>query len=121
MMIFVMAHGTQSGEPQGGRDLGYRFRDARYVAQRSESIQRTLISGQTIEPTQRRWFQSILLRCGRNRVVAIWRSLGSQAWKDRGGGWRGVPSQVAVPAFNAETGALIDLDRQDRQLSAYLH
>jgi tetratricopeptide (TPR) repeat protein len=84
-------------------------------------VERTLISGQTVEPTQVAGFNQFFYDAGgtesdRYGVALDRRLAGSVA----AGGELSL-RKLHVPAFDAETGQLIESDRQERQFKAYLH
>jgi hypothetical protein len=84
-------------------------------------VERTLISGQTVEPTQVAGFNQFFYDAGgtesRRYGVALDRRL---AGSIAAGGELSL-RKLRLPGFDAETGQLIDLDRQERQFKAYLH
>ena len=85
------------------------------------AIQRTLISGQTIEPTSVAGFNQFFYDAGgtdsRRYALALDRRLARIVWAGAEVSLR----KLGVPAFSAETGGLLDSDREERQLRAYLH
>ena len=78
-------------------------------------VERTLISGQTIEPTHVAGFNQFFSDAGGTESwrygVAFDRRLG----RNVAAGGEVSLRRLHVPAFDAATGALIDFDRQDRQ------
>ena len=86
-----------------------------------KGVERTLISGQTIEPTHVAGFNQFFHDAGgtqsRRYGVGIDRRLrsGVSAGGDMSAG------KLRVPSFSAATGALIDVDRSERQVRGYFH
>lgn len=84
-------------------------------------VERTLIAGQTIEPTHVAGFNQFFYDSGgtdsRRYGVALDRRLATNV----AAGGEVSLRKLHVPAFDAATGRLIDSDRQDRQLRVYLH
>ena len=84
-------------------------------------VERTLISGQTIEPTQvagfNQFFYDLSGTASSRYGVAVDRRLGRNV---TAGGEVSL-RKLRVPGFDAATGGLIDSERQERQLRAYLH
>jgi tetratricopeptide (TPR) repeat protein len=84
-------------------------------------VERTLISGQTIEPTNVAGFNQFFYDTGgtesRRYAVGIDRSLRSGL----SAGGEMSRRALKVPSFSAGTGELIDVDRSERQVRAYLH
>ena len=84
-------------------------------------VERTLISGQTIEPTHVAGFNQFFVDAG---GTGSWRyGVALDRWLGRNVAAGGEVSlrKLHVPAFDAATGGLIELDREDRLLRAYLH
>ena len=84
-------------------------------------VERTLISGQTIEPTHVAGFNQFFSDAGGTESWRYGAALDRRLGRNVAAGGEVSLRRLHVPAFDAATGALIDLDRQDRQLSAYLH
>lgn len=84
-------------------------------------VERTLVSGQTIEPTNVAGFNQFFYDSGgtesRRYAAALDRRLGARL----SAGGEVSLRKLKFPAFDAETGALIDTDRSERQLRAYVY
>ena len=85
------------------------------------TVERTLISGQTIEPTQvggfNQFFYDLSGTESRRYGIAIDRKLR----RDIAVGGEASIRKLRVPGFSAATGALIDTERRERQFRAYLY
>ena len=84
-------------------------------------VERTLISGQTVEPTHVAGFNQFFYDTGgtesRRYAVGLDRSLRAEL----SAGGEVSLRELKVPSFSAATGQLIDVDRSERQVRAYLH
>ena len=84
-------------------------------------VERTLISGQTIEPTHVAGFNQFFYDAG---GTASWRygvALDRRLRRNVAAGGEVSLRKLHVPAFDAQTGSPIESDRRDRQFRAYLH
>ena len=84
-------------------------------------VERTLISGQTIEPTQVAGFNQFFYDAGGTDSWRYGAALDRRLGRNVAAGGEVSLRTLRVPALDAATGGLIDSDRQDRQVRAYLH
>jgi len=84
-------------------------------------VERTLISGQTIEPTHVAGFNQFFYDAGGTQSWRYGVALDRRLRRNVAAGGEVSLRKLHVPAFDAETGGLIDSDRRDRQVRAYLH
>jgi tetratricopeptide (TPR) repeat protein len=84
-------------------------------------VERTLISGQTIEPTQIAGFNQFFYDSGGTQSERYGLALDRTLRANLAAGGEASFRNLHVPAFDAATGALIDSDRAERQVTAYLH
>jgi tetratricopeptide (TPR) repeat protein len=86
-----------------------------------KGIERTLISGQTIEPTEIAGFNQFFYDSGGTTSERYGLALDRTLRTNLAAGGEASFRNLHVPAFDASTGALIDSDRDERQITAYLH
>ena len=84
-------------------------------------IERTLISGQTIEPTQVAGFNQFFYDSGGTESEQYGLALDRRLGRNVALGGEMSFRKLHVPGFDFATGGLIDSDRDDRQARAYLH
>ncbi len=84
-------------------------------------IERTLISGQTIEPTQIAGFNQFFYDSGGTESERYGLAVDRKLRTNIAAGGELSFRDLHVPTFDAATGALIDSDRDDREVRAYLH
>ncbi len=84
-------------------------------------IERTLISGQTIEPTQVAGFNQFFYDSGGTESERYGLALDRTLRANVAAGGEVSFRNLHVPTFDAATGALLDSDRDEHQVSAYLH
>jgi tetratricopeptide (TPR) repeat protein len=84
-------------------------------------VERTLISGQTIEPTNVAGFNQFFYDTGGTDSRRYGVALDRTVRKNVAVGGEVSVRKLLTPAFDIETGGLIDSDWRERQFGAYLH
>jgi tetratricopeptide (TPR) repeat protein len=84
-------------------------------------VERTLISGQTIEPTEIAGFNQFFYDSGGTESERYGLALDRRLRAHLAAGGEMSFRKLHVPTFDAATGAVVDSDRDERQFRSYLH